>query len=205
MQYILTNAQMRNADRHTIENYQLSSLALMERAGKALADEAQKIAPHGKILCLCGGGNNGGDGFVCARYLYLAGREIECVFFAPKATDECQINRSEYEMLGGKLKTSVPQERYTLVIDCLFGTGFHGELLGKFAQAAQTVAQIRAMGAKVLSADIPSGLNGDNGFAAKLTVQADVTLCFGEVKAGIYMGDGPDFVGEVKRVDIGII
>lgn len=204
MQYVLTNAQMRDADAYTINSKNISSLSLMEKAGKALAEEAQKIAPHGKILCLCGGGNNGGDGFVCARYLYLAGREVETVFFAQKATDECQINRSEYEMLGGKLKPRIPQERYTLIIDCLFGTGFHGELTGAFADVAKQVLQMRANGTRVLSADIPSGINGDNGFAAKLAIHADTTLCFGELKAGVYMGDGPDFSGKVKRVDIGI-
>ena len=190
MQYVLTNAQMRDADAYTINSKNISSLSLMEKAGKALAEEAQKIAPHGKILCLCGGGNNGGDGFVCARYLYLAGREVETVFFAQKATDECQINRSEYEMLGGKLKPRIPQERYTLIIDCLFGTGFHGELTGAFADVAKQVLQMRANGTRVLSADIPSGINGDNGFAAKLAIHADTTLCFGELKAGVYMGNG---------------
>ena len=204
MKYVLTNAQMRSADEYTITQKSISALSLMERAGKALFDEAQKLAPHGKILCLCGGGNNGGDGFVCARYLFLKGREVETVFFATKATDECQINRSEYEMLGGKLKSYVPQERYTLIIDCLFGTGFHGELTGEFAQAAKQVNELRLLGARVLSADIPSGVNGDNGFAAKFAVQADVTLCFGEIKAGVYMGDGPDYAGEIKRADIGI-
>ncbi len=204
MQYVLTNTQMRNADKYTINEKGFSALSLMEKAGKALADEAQKLAPHGKILCLCGGGNNGGDGFVCARYLYLAGREVETVFFAEKATDECQINRSEYEMLGGKLKARIPQGRYTLIIDCLFGTGFHGEFAGAFADVARQVSQMRASGSKVLSADIPSGINGDNGLAAKLAIQADVTLCFGEIKAGVYLGDGLDFSGEVKRADIGI-
>ena len=204
MKYVLTNAQMRSADEYTIYQNKISSLSLMERAGKALAEEAQKLAPYGKILCLCGGGNNGGDGFVCARHLFLKGREIEVVFFAQKATSECQINRSEYEMLGGKLKSRIAEERYTLIIDCLFGIGFHGELTGAFAQAVRQVNELRLSGAKVLSADIPSGVNGDNGIAAKVAVQADVTLCFGEIKAGVYMGDGIDFSGEVRRADIGI-
>jgi len=77
--YILTNAQMREADHYTIEELGVHSLLLMERAGTALADEAEKMSPNGKIVCLCGGGNNGGDGFVCARILKSRGREVEVV------------------------------------------------------------------------------------------------------------------------------
>ena len=69
MKYVLTNAQMRAADKYTIEEMGEPSLALMERAGIALADEAEELAPRGKIVCVCGVGNNGGDGFVCARQL----------------------------------------------------------------------------------------------------------------------------------------
>ena len=81
---ILTNAQMRAADKYTIEEKGIPSLALMERAGAALAAEAEKLAPKGDILCLCGGGNNGGDGFVCARLLKEKGRDVEVVCFADK-------------------------------------------------------------------------------------------------------------------------
>ena len=65
MKYILTNKQMREADAYTIEKKGVPSLQLMERAGVALADKAEEMMPKGKILCICGGGNNGGDGFVC--------------------------------------------------------------------------------------------------------------------------------------------
>ena len=79
---VLTNSQMRAADKYTIEEKGVPSLVLMERAGEALAKEGVLLAPSGDILCVCGGGNNGGDGFVCARLLKEAGRTVEVVCLA---------------------------------------------------------------------------------------------------------------------------
>lgn len=93
-----------------------------------------------------------------------------------------------------------PRRRFSLVVDCLFGTGFSGELRGKDAVAAD---YINASGAKVLSADIPSGVSGNSGIAAEKAVRADKTLCIGEYKAGVFLGDGIDLSGERGRADIG--
>ena len=81
MKYVLTNEQMREADAFTIETLGVPALELMERAGTALKAEAERLAPTGKILCVCGAGNNGGDGFVCGRLLLNAGREVDAVLF----------------------------------------------------------------------------------------------------------------------------
>ena len=130
---VLTNAQMRAADRYTIEEKGVSSLTLMESAGRALAIEAEKLAEDGKILCVCGGGNNGGDGFVCVRHMTRAGRmptpEVLCM--AEKFSEDCERNRQAWKEMGGVCMTELPQKRYARIIDCLFGTGFHGKLTGK--------------------------------------------------------------------------
>ena len=94
---ILTNAQMRAADKYTIEEKGIPSLTLMERAGAALAAEAEKLAPKGDILCLCGGGNNGGDGFVCARLLKEKGRDVEVVCFADRFSCDCTANMKKWQ------------------------------------------------------------------------------------------------------------
>ncbi len=201
MRYILTNAQMRAADKFTIENLGVPSLLLMERAGAALAEEAQKLCPDGGILCVCGGGNNGGDGFVCARILLQKGRDAAVFCAAEKFSEECRKNKEEFEKLGGEIYAVFPRKRFALMVDCLFGTGFSGELEGKNAAAADF---INFSGAKVLSADIPSGVSGDSGVAAKRAVQAHRTLCIGEYKAGVFLGDGIDLSGERARTDIGI-
>ncbi len=204
MKYVLTGAEMREADRYTVERLGAPSLYLMEKAGEALAEEAETLAPRGKIVCVCGGGNNGGDGFVCARMLLKRERDVEVVFFADKSSPECEINRSEFEMLGGRIVRELPDGKISLVVDCLFGTGFHGELAESYERIVEAVNALREKGTRVLAADIPSGVNGDHGGAARTAVRADVTLCFGELKTGVLSGDGPDFSGEVKRADIGI-
>ncbi len=201
MKYILTNAQMREADRFTIQSLGTPSLTLMERAGEALAAEAEKMCPEGEIVFVCGGGNNGGDGFVAARLLLKKGREIFAVCVADRFTEECRKNRAAFEKAGGEVFSVFPRRRFALAVDCLFGTGFHGELGGKDAAAAD---YINTAADKVLAADIPSGVSGDGGIACGHAVKADKTLCIGEYKAGVLLGDGPEYAGALVRADIGI-
>ena len=175
--YIVTNGQMREADAYTIEKLGVPSLELMERAGVALTKRCVELAPIGKILCLCGGGNNGGDGFVCARHLQERGRSVEVVCFAEKYSQDCQENKKKWVELGGEVLTEIPRyTEYTLVVDCLFGTGLKGGLTGKNAEAVLAVNGMKERGTLVLSADIPSGINGENGLVESVAVQADVTL-----------------------------
>ena len=205
MKYVLTNEQMREADAFTIDTLGVPALELMERAGAALKKEAEKLAPTGKILCVCGGGNNGGDGFVCARLLLLAGREVEAVFIANRRTHECAVNLSEFVMNNGKLYEEIPDGDYALVIDCLFGTGYRYREDERTDAAIKKINTLKRRGAKVLSADIPSGVCGDSGLAKGEAVEADVTVCLGEIKAGVVLCDGLDCAGKVVRADIGIV
>lgn len=203
--YVLTNSQMKEADGYTIEKLGVPSLELMERAGEALAKAAVELAPTGKILLLCSGGNNGGDGFVCARYLLERGRMPTVVCFAEKYSEDCQENKKKWTELGHEVWMEIPRyEEYSLVIDCLIGTGLRGGLTGRNAEAVKAVNGLKERGALVLSADIPSGVNGENGSVQGVAVQADATLCIGEVKLGCTFGDGLDYAGEIRCVDIGI-
>lgn len=210
MEYLLTNAQMRSADEYTINGLGVESLTLMERAGTALATQAEEMLDlRGKrirerVLCVCGGGNNGGDGFACARVLRTRGVDAEVVFFAQKTSAECAENLQRYTQTGGKILDEVPTQGYAVVVDCLLGTGFHGELSPVYEKAVKGINALKKAGAKVLSADIPSGVNGDNGKVNGLAVCADKTLCIGEKKAGVYLGESIDYAGEISREDIGI-
>lgn len=208
---IVTTAQMREADDYTVSSLGLGKLELVKRAGAALADEVIKILDlRGKrirerVLIVCGGGNNGADGFVCARILNKVGQEADVVFFAEKTSAECEESKARFLKLGGTILPSVPQTSYSLVVDCLLGTGLHGELSQPVKDAIEGMNALKANGAKVLSADIPSGVDGDNGCVKEIAVKADRTLCIGEVKAGVYFGDGIDYAGDVVRADIGIV
>lgn len=207
---IVTSKQMREADKYTIETLGVNALELMKRAGRALADEAEKMLDlRGKrirerVLVVCGGGNNGGDGFVCARILIARGQEADVVFFAEKASAECEENKTRFLQAGGRILSETPTAGYALAVDCLLGTGFHGELSAPIKKAIGAINALKTNGAKVLSADVPSGVDGDNGSVREIAVRADKTLCIGEIKAGVYLGDGIDHAGEILRADIGI-
>ena len=203
--YILTNGQMRKADEYTITDRKIPASTLMERAGNALAKTAEELAPQGEVLCVCGGGNNGGDGFACARILKNSGRSVDTVCVASRFSKDCLEKKEEWLKQGGVILGCIPQEKvYALVIDCLFGTGFHGTLDGENAAIVSRMNDLKKRGAKILAADIPSGVNGDNGIVIGEAVKADTTLCFGELKAGAVLFDGLDCAGELRRADIGI-
>ncbi len=204
MKYVLSSAQMRAADRLTIEGG-VPSLDLMERAGKALADRARSLAPTGKILCVCGGGNNGGDGFVCARLLREAGVATTAFCNAERRSPDCAETERRWISSGGTTVREFPKGEYALVVDCLYGTGFHGSLKEKDVETAKAIAALRESGAKVLACDIPSGVDGENGRVNGVAVAADVTLCIGERKLGGYLGDGIEYAGKIERADIGIL
>lgn len=201
--HVLTNRQMRDADEYAIKTLGIPSLLLMERAGVALADEAERLSPSGKIRCVCGGGNNGGDGFVCARVLKSRGREADVVFYAEKQSADCRVNMEKWTATGGEILTELPMD-CELIVDCLYGTGFRGALLDQDVGTVERINALKKQGVKVLSADIPSGVNGENGRVDGVAVLADRTLCIGEIKTGVLLGDGIDYAGEIKRADIGI-
>ncbi len=204
MKYILTNLQMREADSFTIREKGMPASVLMGGAGSALADEVKALDGQGKVLCVCGGGNNGGDGFVCARMLTSAGFSVDVFCVADKFSKECETQYRKWLAVGGKLLEGIPAEPYLAVVDCLFGTGFHGKAEGKAEETILAINALKKEGATVISADIPSGVNGENGVATGAAVQADITVCIGELKTGVLLADGIDCAGFVKRADIGI-
>ncbi len=200
--YVLTNKQMREADEYTIKTLGVPALLLMERAGIALADEAERMT-DGAIVCVCGGGNNGGDGFVCARILKQRGREVDVVFYAEKQSSDCRVNMEKWQALGGEIFTELPDD-CDLIVDCLYGTGFKGMLVDTDVGTVNAINDLREQGVLVLSADIPSGVNGENGRVEGAAVQADRTLCIGALKTGVLFGDGIDHAGAITYADIGI-
>lgn len=205
MKYVLTNSEMRAADEYTINTLQIPSITLMERAADSLLAVAKTMIASGeKALCVCGGGNNGGDGFALARKLNVCGIETHVVRVANRVSEENALECEEFEKSGGIILSAMPTSGYALVVDCLLGTGFKGALKENYAQAIHAINTLKANGAKVLSADIPSGIDGDNGRAQGVAVCADKTVCLGEYKRGVFLNDGIDYAGEIVRADIGI-
>ncbi len=197
----LSNAQMREADQYTIKTLGVPFLTLMERAGYAIAAEVEKALNYlqlNEALIVCGGGNNGGDGFVVARLLKDKGVEISILCLAEKFSPDCLAMKEKYT---GEILKVIPRRRYPFIVDCMFGTGLSRAVEG---EELALIDFINSCGAFVLSVDIPSGLNGDNGVVMGKCVQATQTVTIGEYKNGLILNDGGDISGAVKRVDIGI-
>lgn len=198
MQNVLTVEQMSAADYYTINQLKISSRTLMWRAGLAIADEVAIVAdkiPSSKILVVCGTGNNGGDGYVCAEELKNRGYNVYVYSMEGKLSIDCEREKEAYS--GGYAE----KISANIIVDCLLGTGLSRTVSGKYAEVIEKINQ---SGAYVISADIPSGLNGNNGLAEGCAVKADTTVAIAEYKLGYFLNDGPDYCGTVIKKDIGI-
>lgn len=198
MKYSYSNAQMREADRRTIEGG-TPSLVLMERAGRALAacvEKAMQKTGADEALFVCGGGNNGGDGFVAARILAEQGVRVAVLCLAEKFSADCAAVKALYH---GEVYGKIPRRYFPLAVDCVLGTGISR---APEQEAAALIAFINACG-YVVSADLPSGL-GENGVAFTPCVEADETVCMGLLKNCLSLADGADVGGIVTVAPIGI-
>ncbi|MDE6373885.1 MAG: NAD(P)H-hydrate dehydratase [Clostridia bacterium] len=198
MQIYLTSEQEREADKNAI-NFGLSSEMLMKRAGRAIADEVQAAARRlnaKRVLVVCGTGNNGGDGYVAARELLTRGFAVSVYCFDGELSAGCKREKKRYT---GKFTRTVAAD---VIVDCIFGTGLNRKLQGEHASV---VKKINASGAYVVSADIPSGINGDNGNVMGVAVKAHTTLALGHCKLGCVLGDGVDYCGKIIVKDIGVV
>jgi NAD(P)H-hydrate epimerase len=188
---------MRSSDRWTIENL-CSSKKLMERAGRAIFEQAEWKGPVGII---CGKGNNAGDGFVVASLLKDHGIECEIVLLFEDSFSE--DGKFFFDICTGKgipVVTDTDYGRYKTILDCIFGTGFKGEVK---EPAKSAIRNINASGAYIVSADINSGLNGDTGLG-DLYVISDLTVSIGTYKYGHFLGNAKTAMRNKVNCDIGI-
>jgi hydroxyethylthiazole kinase-like uncharacterized protein yjeF len=181
---------------------------LMERAGRAAAEDAVRLIMDrpGPILIACGPGNNGGDGFVMARQLAQAGRDVQVAFAsdAHKLPAEAAKAHADYLAAGGQVISDLPAapaQGWALVVDALFGIGLKRQLEGRYAGWIQT---LNAQPSPRMALDVPSGLDADTGQPFGPTFRATHTTTFISLKPGLLTNDGPDYCGEisVQRLDI---
>ncbi|MGN0818603.1 MAG: NAD(P)H-hydrate epimerase, partial [Candidatus Coproplasma sp.] len=157
MERFLTNEQMRAADAYTIQVLGVPSCELMRRAGYAIAEEVERISCDigaGNVLVVCGCGNNGGDGYVCAQKLQQDGFNVKVYALSGNLSSDCAREKQNY---CGVYSDIIEGD---IIVDCIFGTGLSRPVSG---QAAEIIKIINSSGSFVISADIPSGINGDNG------------------------------------------
>ena len=178
----------------------------MERAGAAAFAVLRSRWPQARqIGVLCGGGNNGGDGYVLARLARLAGLGVALgpVAGVPRAGTEADTARQGWLACGGgeQLDVNSTLAGADVVVDALLGTGLDRPPTGPVADA---IAAINACGRPVLALDVPSGLDADTGAAPGAVVQAQATVSFVVRKQGLYTGAARDCCGELAFDDLGV-
>ena len=208
---LTTSAQMREIDRHVIEDLGVPGVTLMANAAGYVAAAAMERLPiGGRAAVFCGAGNNGGDGIGAAAYLTEKGvfTRVFLVGTREKLTPDSKEMLRRLNAAGGKLESfgeACGIEEYLdecgAVIDAIFGIGLNSDLRG---DALLAVEMINRASAYKIAADIPSGVSADTGAIHGGAVKADLTVTFSLPKPGHFVEPGCICTGELRVCDIGI-
>lgn len=205
MRYIVNSLEMKKYDKNTIETYRVPSVVLMERAAAACVKTLyEKNIMLDRVLVVCGGGNNGGDGYAVARLLFLDGYAVDVAATDAglKETKENRMQREIWQAYGGEVYREIPKHKtYSLVIDAVFGVGISRNIEGKYADI---IAQMNALEGMKMAVDIPSGISADTAAVLGTAFRADLTVTFAFEKVGTVLWPGNEYAGEVIVQDIGI-
>ena len=209
----LTRDQARKLDRRLIDEIGVPGVVLMENAGRGVAALLLKLGVRGSVVVCCGKGNNGGDGFVIARWLDNAGVAVRVLLFArpEDLTGDGAIMyrilarcgppievHSERELGQEALRRELAAADW--VVDALFGSGLQGPVRPPFDRIIEA---INASGARVLAVDIPSGLDADTGLPHGPTIRALHTATIATSKRGFAALEAATWLGEVHVIDMG--
>ncbi len=199
MQIVTDVATMRRSDATTIAGG-TSGRELMQRAA---AGVFKSYSWQGPVAIVCGSGNNAGDGYALAELLFHAGILCTVFMLSDHASEDGGYYLSRCRAISVPIimyNQEVDFSDYTEIVDCILGTGFCGEVRG---DTAAVIEKINNSGKTVISVDINSGLNGDNG-QTNLCVHSDLTVSIGFLKPGLLLNSAKDVIGRLINVDIGI-
>lgn len=211
--FVANQKEMQLCDRYTIEQLGLPGVVLMENAGNAVVQEViAHYSINARVFVIAGGGNNGGDGFVIARRLIDYGFDVmlclavseDCLKGDAKIHFEAYKNRNlpyfQYNDENQKTLQSYINNS-DVIIDAILGTGVIGNVRYPFKEIIETINRSNK---EIIAVDIPSGVNANTGEVANVAVKATKTVTFAMPKIGFFIGDGPQFIGEWKVVDISV-
>lgn len=208
----LTRDEVREVDRRAIEEFGLPGLVLMENAGRGAAELLLAQGVTGPVVICCGSGNNGGDGYVIARHLDLAGIDVRLLAVVPleQLSGDAAVNAGVAVRSGLPLSVISPTTTSeTLdallspaqwIVDALLGTGTRGAARAPYDAI---IAAINRAPARVLAVDLPSGLDCDTGQPLGPCVAADLTATFVARKRGFDAPESARHTGAVHVVGIG--
>jgi len=211
----LSRAEVREVDRRAIEEFGVPGVVLMENAGAGVARLLESLGIGGPVAIACGKGNNGGDGFVIARHLELAGHTVKLALACrpDEIRGDAAVNLAIAQRAGLAIERLADADQAAWeralagadwIVDALLGTGASGAPAGAVARAIDAIAAVRGRGVtRVLAVDLPSGLDCDEGTAAGGCVRADATATFVARKRGFDVAGAAAFTGPVHVIGIG--
>jgi len=202
-EYILTSDMAKGADA-AAPKYGVSLETLMDRAAKALFETVCEYS--GKILILCGKGNNGGDGYALCDLLLKEGRDVACVSVI--GGEKSPLCEKKYSALPEGFVLDMEAdfdavaklvEDAGVIVDCIFGTGFEGATPAELVPLFEVLA-----GKRIVACDIPSCVRCDRGGSARYYIVAEKTVTFAFYKPCMFMFPARDYCGEIILADIGM-
>jgi ADP-dependent NAD(P)H-hydrate dehydratase / NAD(P)H-hydrate epimerase len=210
MRKLVTAEIMKQLDAIVIKQYGIKAKKLMENAGEAVFKSILKYetgVKGKKFAVVCGKGNNGGDGIITARHLIASGADVNVFVISNKTeiSDESKSALLKLMKITDNIVFVKKPENFSLrkddiVIDAIFGTGFHSNPEGVFYDV---IKAINDSDCKVYSVDIPSCVHGTTGNAEDIAVYADCTITLAYPKVGLYINDGYTHSGMIEVADIG--
>ena len=204
MEYVLTAAEMKKCDEFTTTEYGIPSMVLMERA--ALETARLIIKRYGtdiSVAIAAGSGNNGGDGIAIARILQESGVSVQVHMIGEeeKCTQQTKIQLEAVRKLGIPVHYGMDNYLYDVIVDAVFGIGLSRNIEGKYKEVIEGINESHA---KIIAADMPSGIHTDTGAVMGCAIEADITVTYGYRKLGQLLYPGTEYVGELICVPIGI-
>jgi NAD(P)H-hydrate epimerase len=209
---MITRAQARAVDERAVREFGMSSLVLMENAGRQLADKLQELSCPGPVVICCGTGNNGGDGFVLARHLDLRRISVRVLVWgsparmsADAAANFAILQKSQlpidcFEAEHDRALLAARLAGAAWIVDGLLGTGARGE---PRPPLDRMIDELNDHPATRLAIDLPSGLDCDTGIPARHTIRAQHTCTFVAGKQGFRAAEAQPYLGTVHVLDIG--
>lgn len=211
---LFSRAAARELDRLASEEFAIPSIVLMENAARHVAEVAFGLLqgmPEPTVAVFCGPGNNGGDGLAAARHLHNAGAAVRVVLSAPpdRYQGDAAINLRIVQAMGVRLGVGMDgapaaDDAPAVLVDALLGTGVATPVSGEMASLIDRVNLLARSGSKVVSVDLPSGLDADRGLPLGTAVRALVTVTFAGPKPGLCTLEAQPYVGDLLVADIGV-
>lgn len=199
---VISVKNMRESDAFTINTNVCSGKELMRKAAMGVYRQGHWV---GNIAIVCGGGNNGGDGYALAEILAEKGiMNVSVLRVSEKFSQDglYYYKQCIRKGVGDFICDSFTDfSQYDIIVDCILGTGFTGVL---DSEMTELIEEINRSSAYKISVDINSGLNGSNGLASPVAVKSDLTVSIGYLKTGLLLGDAPLYMKKLVNCDIGI-